>query len=120
MGVKRLRHILAFAVLSLPLSFPVAAQYVGPSAVGEASVAAILQNPIDDQDVQLTGNLVRKTNHEKYVFSDGSGEIVVEIDAKRFPDQPIDEKTKVEITGEVDTGFSRAPEIEVDSLRIVN
>lgn len=50
-----------------------------------------------------------------------TAEIVAEIKPKRFEGLPkIDEKTKVEILGEVDTSLYRAPEIEVDSLRVTH
>lgn len=67
----------------------------------------------------MQGHLLRKTAHDKYIFSDGTGEIVVEVDAKRFPAQSVDEKTKVGLIGEVDTGLKRPPEIEVDSVQVI-
>lgn len=113
------RHLLLGATLAGVLAAPALAQYAGPSTIGQSSVAEILKNPVDDQDVQLQGHLLRQTSHDRYVFSDGTGEIVAEIKAKRFAGQSIDEKTKVELIGEVDTGRDRPPEIEVESLRIV-
>lgn len=99
---------------------PVSAQYVGPdSSSNMTKVAEILKNPKDDADVSLEGKLVRKLGDEEYVFSDGTGEIVVEIDDDDFPRQPVDENTVVRIKGEVDTGRHRAPEIDVDRLRVV-
>jgi len=112
--------LLSFVVVAGAFALPAQAQYMGPSsAAAEANVASILDQPVDDQDVKLQGHLLRKIKHEKYVFSDGSGEIVAEIDDKDFPKQPIDEKTKVEISGEVDTGWNRPAEIEVRTLQIV-
>lgn len=119
MDKTTLRSAFATGLLGVVLAVPVSAQYVGPSAMGEASVSAILQNPVDDQDVQLQGHLLRQISNDKYVFSDGTGEIVAEIKAKRLPNEPINEKTLIQIAGEVDTGFSRPPEIEVDSVRLV-
>lgn len=115
------RHFLAAAIVSSLCVLPAYAQYVGPSS-GTAqggSVGAIVKSPIDDQQVTLQGHLLRKIGHEKYEFSDGTGEIVVEIDDKIFPNQRVDEKTIVEIAGEVDTGLHRPAEIEVDAIRIV-
>jgi uncharacterized protein (TIGR00156 family) len=119
-SVKNLRNLLAMTVVAGAFAWPAHAQYSGPATFGEKSVAAILKSPVDDQAVQLQGHLLRKTGSDKYVFSDGTGEIVAEIKDKRFPaGQTVDEKTKVEIVGEVDTGFSRPPEIEVESLRVI-
>lgn len=96
------------------------AQYVGPNDAGmAANVSAVLDKPVDDQAVSFQGHLLRKLGHERYVFSDGTGEITVEIDDDDFPRQPVDDKTRVEIVGEVDTGRNRAPEIEVKSLRVL-
>lgn len=114
-----LRHMVAAVVAAGAVAFPAHAQYTGPTAVDKATVADILKNPVDDQDVQLQGHLLRKISSDKYIFSDGSGEIVAEIKSRRFPSQPVDDKTKVEIIGEVDTGSRRPPEIEVDSVRVV-
>lgn len=116
---SRIRLWLASAAIAGICTAPVHAQYSGPSAKPQASVAGILKNPVDDQDVRLQGYLLRKEGHEKYIFSDGTGEIVAEIKDKHFASQRVDEKTKVEIVGEVDTGLRRPPEIEVDSLRLV-
>lgn len=113
------RHLLAAAMIAGVFALPAHAQYVGPSeAAGTPTVAAILEKPVDDQNVRLTGHLLRKIGDEKYIFSDGTGEIVVEIDDDDFPPQAIDAKTKVELLGEVDTGMRRPPEIEVDTVRV--
>lgn len=96
------------------------AQYAGPSSqVTHNTVAAVLKNPVDDQAVVLRGFLTKKVGNEKYLFSDGTGEIRVDIDNKRFAGQKIDEKTKVELHGEVEKDFLESPEIDVDSITIV-
>jgi len=96
------------------------AQYTGPASGAMAqSVKAILDNPVDDQAVRLEGHILRMIGNEKYTFSDGTGEITAEIDDSDMPKEKIDEKTRVEIVGEVDTGRNRAPEIDVDTVRIV-
>ncbi|MCQ9616691.1 NirD/YgiW/YdeI family stress tolerance protein [Paenalcaligenes niemegkensis] len=115
----KLRYVLASVVVTSIFSLPVHAQYSGPSAIGGSSVAAILENPVDDQDVRLEGNLLRRTGHDKYVFSDGTGEIIAEIKDKHFAGQKVDEKMKVELIGEVDTSRIHPPEIEVESLRVI-
>ncbi len=49
------------------------AQYTGPSTHhAPATVAEILKNPVDDQDVVLRGHLLRKVGNEKYIFSAGT------------------------------------------------
>jgi len=94
------------------------AQYTGPSTHhAPATVAEILKNPVDDQDVVLRGHLLRKVGNEKYIFSDGTGEIRVEIEAEDFPPEQIDDKAQVEIRGEVEKDFLESPEIDVEVLR---
>lgn len=114
------RHLLACVALAGGFSLPACAQYAGPSEIGATTVADILKNPVDDQDVQIQGHLLRQTAHDKYIFSDGTGEIVAEIKARRFGGQTVDEKTRVELIGEVDTSHKRPPEIEVDALRVLS
>lgn len=121
MTISKIRQAgIVLSMVGIGLSSSAYAQYTGPSAMADASVATILQNPVDDQNVQLQGHLLRKIGSDKYIFSDGTGEIVAEIKDKRLPNQSFNETTKIEIVGEVDTGFTRPPEIEVDVVRILN
>lgn len=118
---SKFRPVLVSALLAAAFAAPAYAQYVTQSARDKSpdNVGSILANPVDDQQVLLRGNLLRKVGDEKYVFSDGSGEIIVEIDDDDFNGEQVDEKTKVELRGEVDTGLRRPPDIDVDSLRVV-
>lgn len=115
----KVRHVLAVAVVTGSFAFPAYAQYSGPSEIEQVTVAEILDNPVDDQDVQIQGHLLRQIARKKFIFSDGTGEIVAEIKQKRFAGQSVDDKTKVELIGEVDTSSKRPPEIEVESLRVI-
>lgn len=96
------------------------AQYAGPgSQPAHTTVADVLKHPVDDQQVVLRGFLTKQVGKEKYLFSDGTGEIRVDIDNKRMAGQRIDEKTKIELHGEVEKDFMESPEIDVDSLVII-
>ncbi len=98
----------------------IAGGYTGPGASNRVnSVSDIAKNPIDDQRVTLRGNITRHIGGDKYMFSDGTGEMRVDIDDHQFPPQPINEKTFVEIMGEVDTDFMQFSEIDVKSVRIL-
>jgi uncharacterized protein (TIGR00156 family) len=112
---------LALAAVSIFSFASVAsAQYVGPSSqTAPRSVADILKNPVDDQAVVLRGFILRKVGNEKYIFSDGTAEIRVDIDNKLFPLEKIDDKVKVELRGEVEKEFMETPEIDVDVLMVV-
>lgn len=104
------------------------AQYTGPSAtvalttvtaILKAPVTAILKAPVEDQDVVLTGVLLKKLSKDKYIFSDGSDQIRVEIDSKYMLNLTLDENTRVEIRGEVEKDFLESPEIDVKMIRVL-
>lgn len=96
------------------------AQYTGPSALpAYTSVAEVLKNPVDDTPVTLEGYLVRQVGKHSYMFSDGTTEIRVKIEHKRFPHTPVSEKTKVQISGEIDKDLVGSPKIEVDRLTVI-
>ena len=82
------------------------------------SVSEILKNPIDGQRVVLRGYLVKQVGVEKYLFSDNTGEIRVEIDAEGFRGLTVDEKTRVELIGEVEKDFLHSPEFDVDVISV--
>lgn len=97
------------------------ARYLGPTVLDEkTSVREILAEPVDGQPVKLRGKLLRQTTKSHYVFSDGTADIIVEIDADDFPRDPVDEHTLVKIAGEIDTGLKRPPRIEVEELLIAD
>ncbi len=101
---------------------PVVAQFTGPGGsqtqTGEVTVASIKNNPSNDMDVVLQGSLLNKLSHERYSFSDGTGEITVEIDDEDFGGKQVDPNTKIEIHGEVDVRGSSV-EIDVGWFRIL-
>ena len=119
-----IRRIAALTVLtagSVALLSPAdaSAQYAGPGAAPTLqSVAQVLKDAKDDQNVSLKGMLIKKVGSEKYTFKDDSGEIRVEIDSEDFPKVSVDEKTVVQITGEVEKDFMESPEIDVDTLTV--
>jgi uncharacterized protein (TIGR00156 family) len=109
-----------FAVAASLAAAAAVAQYVGPSSTTQyRTIADVLKNPVDDAPVVLTGHLTKQVGKEKYTFSDGQGEIRVEIDAKHFPATPVNEKTRVQIRGEIEKDFMQSPEIDVDSLTLL-
>lgn len=110
----------AMAIFISALAAPAWAQFTGQGTqVATPTVAEILAKPVDGQMVRVQGHLLRKIKSETYAFSDGTGEIVMEIDDDDFPKQPVSETTKLEVVGEVDTGLRRPPEIEAESVRVL-
>jgi uncharacterized protein (TIGR00156 family) len=106
-----------FAVVVFGFCGIASAQFVGPSVVKVSSVAEVLKSGADGQFVELRGNLLRQLGHEKYEFSDGVGVIRVEIDDEIFPPEKIDNKTSVQIRGEVEKEFLTSIEVDVTSIR---
>ena len=119
MSSNKFIAIVFSSLFSLGATTATQAQYVGPSAQKSLeSVSEILKNPIDGQRVVLRGYLVKQVGVEKYLFSDNTGEIRVEIDAEGFRGLTVDEKTRVELIGEVEKDFLHSPEIDVDVISV--
>lgn len=74
------------------------------------STVADVRQMADDTYVTVEGNIIQQQgrDHEKYLFKDATGEIIVEIDRKVWRGQPITPDVKVKILGELDQ--SRNPE----------
>jgi uncharacterized protein (TIGR00156 family) len=83
-------------------------------------VAEVLKSGYDDQRVVLRGQILRRVYGDKYIFSDGTGEIRVDIDQEEWPSgQPVNDKTIVEIIGKIDLDWGRVSEVDVKVLRVV-
>lgn len=82
------------------------------------TVAEALQLP-DEAWVSLAGKIEKRLGDEKYLFSDASGSITVEIDDDDWRGLSIGPEDTVVIQGEVDREFSRR-EIEVKSIALRN
>jgi uncharacterized protein (TIGR00156 family) len=120
MSYFKASSLIIATALAIGVPTVVQAQYNGPSSQKvTTTVADILKNPVDDQQVMLRGVLLKKISKEKYLFSDGKNEIRVEIDDRDFPNQSIDETTRIEIRGEVEKEFMESPEIDVKTVTIL-
>lgn len=93
--------------------------YSGPSAVRAMGVKELSEHGVDDQRAILRGRIVSHEGGKHYIFQDDTGSIPVEIKAKLFPaQQTVNEKTMVELTGELDRSW-RKLKFEVDHLRVL-
>lgn len=98
---------------------PAAQGYSGPSTVAVTTVKELLANGRDDQNAILRGRIVSHDGDDHYTFDDGTGQIRVEIDNDDFPaGQKIDDKTRVELRGELDRDRNNV-ELDVDSVRVM-
>ncbi|GGE75803.1 YgiW/YdeI family stress tolerance OB fold protein [Massilia psychrophila] len=105
------------------------AQYTGPSDgkkvipgsakkvprnVAPTTVRALTASGKDDTEVSLQGRIVRHIGGDHYRFTDGTGEIDLDIDTEQWPaNTPIDDKAELRITGEYNKGLIRDPKVEV-------
>lgn len=117
---ERRKTISLLAIAAVTGSVTLAqAQYTGPAAA-PITVKELLAQGKDDQYATLRGNLVKRIGGEKYLFSDSSGEITVEIDDEDLPaQQPVDAKTEVELIGDFDKDLIGSPEFDVDTVTLV-
>jgi len=112
---------LAAAALALSLPLSSLAQYAGPSTVPALTVRQLLDTGKDDQHATLRGFIVSHDGGEHYTFADDTGRMKVEIDAKHFPPGvKIDDKVRVEISGEFDKDMVGSKvELDVKQLTVV-
>ncbi len=92
--------------------------FTGPGAATANTVAAA-KRAWDDTWVVLRGHITRQIAHEKYIFADSTGEIVVDIDDKYIRYITVTPNDLVEISGEVDNEFFERTEIDVKRISIV-
>ena len=136
-----LKTIAAATALASVIAFaPAQAQFVGgPSNV--TTVKNLLDSGKDDQLATLEGYIVQNrqiaavlhfscvipesrrfmqnVKHEKYMFRDSTGEMLVEIDDEVFKGQRVDPKTKVRIDGELERDFMEKDKVDVYNLTIL-
>lgn len=95
--------------------------FQGPGSGGNPMTVAEAKKQWDDAIVTLTGNIVSKAQgtKDKYLFRDATGEIIVEIDHKRWMGQDVSPANTVRITGEVDKDFGKPTEIDVKVLQVL-
>jgi len=94
--------------------------YTGPSSVALMTAKELLDKGKDDQYARLKGKLTSHKGGEDYEFTDASGKITVEIDAKHFPaGVKIDQNTVVELVGEFDKETFGESTFDVKQIKVV-
>jgi uncharacterized protein (TIGR00156 family) len=89
--------------------------YTGPSSL-PISKASDVKNMTHDTDVVLEGRIESYLGNEKYLFNDGSGTVILEIDNDKWAGLEVGADDVVIIYGEVDKKFQRI-EIEVEKIK---
>lgn len=87
----------------------------GPQTVSTVAQASDMR---DDTDVVVVGKIVRRVGDKKYLFEDGTGSIVVEIDDDDWRGQTVTPDDKVKLSGEIDRGLLKT-EIEIDYVELL-
>ena len=76
-----------------------------------------IPNMMDNQNVVMTGYIVDSLGDQMYVFQDGTGNIIVEIEPVILGEMVITPNTKMKLKGQVDKGNNGEPDvIEVDYI----
>ena len=87
--------------------------YTGPTIDAVTVVEA--QKLSDDAPVVLVGKITKNLGGEKYIFTDSTGDITIEIDNEDWNGLNVGPEDIVEIRGEVDKDFTSF-EIDVDTV----
>lgn len=99
---------------------PAASGYTGPTSAPLMTAKQLLDNGKDDQYVRLQGKITSHKGGEDYEFTDASGKMTVEIDAKYFPQGVnIDQNTQVELIGEFDKETFGESTLDVKQVKVV-
>ena len=89
-------------------------RFNGP--VDITSVATLKGTKIGERHAVVEGNILRQIGGDKFLFSDGTGEMVVELDDDIRLNRTIDSKTKLRMGGEFEAWDG---EMEVDYVEIL-
>jgi uncharacterized protein (TIGR00156 family) len=73
----------------------------------------------DDRLVKLRGEIVRPVGAEEYVFTDGTGEILVRINDSLVQGRKLTAGTRLEIRGEIEAQALRKPRVEVGGVTLL-
>jgi uncharacterized protein (TIGR00156 family) len=105
----------------LVLSFVFAGCATGGGYIrsAQAETVAEAKDSSEDTPVRLQGKIVRRLNDHKYLFSDDTGSITLEINYWIWRGLFIDENDTVEIIGEVDVRGDKknVHELNVKSIK---
>jgi uncharacterized protein (TIGR00156 family) len=111
------KSILSYALV-IGFSGTASAGYTGPSDLTVIPVSEALDLG-DDAPVALRGNIEKHISGDRYLFSDGTGSIVVEIDEEDWKGQTVSASDTVHIYGEIEKEWFRATYVDAEVVSIV-
>ena len=72
----------------------------------------------DESAVILKGHILNSLGDEKYTFSDGTAEVIIEIDDEDWAGRKVTPEDTVQIFGEIDKEMFEPTKLDVDSFNI--
>ena len=115
-------RVLALLLFILCAAVPShAAGFEGPGVSPTVTRAADVLDAQDDAPCVLEGHILEKIPFRKnrYLFGDGSGRVVVEIENDIFGHLTITPRERVRLMGHVNWSRKRSNEVEVDALALI-
>jgi len=115
-----MRAAIAAAFAAILLAGPAAAQFTGPSALGQDSTVAAAAAARPGTYVTLTGRVQAHLRGDYFRFADDSGDIRVEIAEGVWGGRAVGPDTRVRLVGEVDRTGGGATYVWVKSLSVID
>lgn len=96
--------------------------FVGPGSGETVRRASDVLSATDDTQCVLEGHIVAKVKNRKhrYLFEDGSGQVVVEIRRKAFGGATVTPQNRVRLEGEVNSSRKYPNEMDVEHLTVLD
>lgn len=104
-------------LLMMMTAIPANAAFVADTPQTTTPVASVLKMK-NDSFVSVQGKIIKQIGDEKYLFTDGKTQIVVEIDDELLLNITVTPKNTVLLTGEVDKDFNSI-KIDASSIKII-
>lgn len=124
--MKKLQSMFIMLMSCLIMSSSVMAgkhKMKGPGFVFQPTNIAVetiedVKDKKDDEIIVLEGVIEKALGDEKYLFNDGTGTIIIEIDDDDFRGMTVSSGEKIQITGEVDKGnWFKKDKVEVKNIK---
>ncbi len=97
---------------------PAKGGFQGPSAISGPSKVSDVKNMKDDTQVIMVGKIEKSLGDEKYLFTDASGSITIEIDDDDWNGLTVTPQNTIEVTGEVDKDMFEPVRVDVERVSI--
>src|SRR5690625_3572728 len=111
-----MRYLVIFIVLAMASVTTAQAQLTGETNVHTISA---IKKMSDDTKVIDERYFTRRDGEEEYTFTDGTGEIRIEIADDLWQGREVDSETPIRIYGELDKKWFRSSEIDVDRFEFL-